>query len=82
MTMLIDVRPTPDFMACHVHNIVNIPLESLRESLYRLEPTKEIIVICADGKDSYIAARILSANGFRARHLTGGMAYAAPFIGN
>jgi len=79
-TMLLDVRAVPNFIIYHVGGAVNIPLENLRESLYRLERNKEIIIICTDGKDSYLAARILSANGFRARHLTGGMMYAAPFI--
>ncbi|MCL2377056.1 MAG: rhodanese-like domain-containing protein [Defluviitaleaceae bacterium] len=79
-TTLLDVRPAHISFAQNIEGAVNIPLDSLRESLYRLERGKEIITICADGKDSYLAARILSANGFRARHLTGGMAYATPFI--
>jgi len=81
-TMLLDVRSAFDFIVYHADKAVNIPLENLRESLYRLETSKEIITICADGKDSYLAARILSANGFKVRYLTGGMAYAEPFIKN
>jgi len=80
-TILLDVRHQLEFMDWRIEGSINVPLEALRESIYRLERTKEIIVICTDGKDSYLAARILMAHGFKTRHLTGGLVYARPIIG-
>jgi len=78
--ILMDVRPRPDFANHHINVSINIPLEDLRESIYRLERNKEIITICSDGKDSYLAARILMGHGFKTRHLTGGLVYAKPIV--
>lgn len=77
---LLDVRHQLEFMDYRIDGSINIPLESLRDSIYRLERTKEIITICSDGKESYLAARILMGHGFKIRHLTGGLAYARPII--
>ncbi|MCL2573115.1 MAG: rhodanese-like domain-containing protein [Defluviitaleaceae bacterium] len=79
-TVLLDVRHQLEYMAYHIGDSINIPLENLRDSIYRLERMKEIITICNDGKESYLAARILMAHGYKVRHLTGGLVYAKPII--
>ena len=79
-TILLDVRHQLEFMDYHIGGSINIPLEALRDSIYRLERTKEIITICGDGKESYPAARILMGHGYKTRYLTGGLAYARPII--
>ncbi|MDR2183987.1 MAG: hypothetical protein LBE55_07405 [Clostridiales bacterium] len=78
--ILLDVRHSHEFMVHYINGSVNIPLDILRESIYRLEHHKEIITICGDGKESYLAARILMGHGFKTRHLAGGLAYAMPII--
>jgi len=78
--VLLDVRPHTDYITGHIDSSINIPLEALRESMYRLERQKEIITICEDGKESYLAARILMGHGFKTRQLTGGLSYARPII--
>ena len=78
--ILLDVRHHLELMDYRIDGAINIPLEMLRESIYRLERTKEVITICGEGKESYLAARILMGHGFKTRHLTGGLAYARPII--
>lgn len=78
--ILLDVRHHLELMDYRIEGAINIPLEMLRESIYRLEQAKEIITICGEGKESYLAARILMGHGFKTRHLTGGLAYARPII--
>ena len=51
---------------------VNIPLDTLRENLDKLPRNKPIYVNCHSGQRSYIACRILSANGFDCYNLAGG----------
>ena len=75
-TLLLDVRPDN----CHdfrdkMQNLLHIPLESLRENIFRLTYDKDIVTICNDGKTSYIASCILMGHGFNVRHLTGGLYY-------
>jgi len=79
-TTLLDVRHQLEFMDYRIDGAINIPLEMLRESIYRLERSREIVTICTDGKESYLAARILIGHGFKVRQLTGGLAYARPII--
>ena len=78
--ILLDVRHQLEFMDYRIDGSINIPLENLRESIYRLERSKEIITICGNGKESYLAARILMGHGFKTRHLTGGLAYGRAII--
>ncbi|MGK0468988.1 sulfurtransferase TusA family protein, partial [Clostridium sp.] len=50
----------------------NIPVDELRERMNELDKNKEIIEYCQVGIRGYIAARILSQNGFKVKNLTGG----------
>ncbi|MCL2396743.1 MAG: FAD-dependent oxidoreductase [Defluviitaleaceae bacterium] len=76
-TTLLDVRHAVAHQAQHIPGSINIPLADLRNSLYRLDFSKEIITICDTGKESYLAARILTPHAPKLRHATGGMAYYA-----
>ena len=49
-----------------------IPLDSLRERLGELDKSREILVYCQVGLRGYSRTRILLANGFRAKNLSGG----------
>lgn len=73
---LVDVRPAemakirpinPAFKA------VTIPVSQLRERLGELDQSKPVTAVCALGKMSYFASRILKLNGFDARSVTGGI---------
>ncbi|MDL2274470.1 FAD-dependent oxidoreductase, partial [Oscillospiraceae bacterium OttesenSCG-928-G22] len=69
---LLDVRTPAEYERGHIDGTVHIPLDSLRDSLGRLDPSKPIYVNCQSGLRSYIACRILSQNGFDCYNLGGG----------
>lgn len=52
---------------------INIPLAALRGRLNELDRSRPVVTVCALGKTSYFAARILAQNGFEASALTGGI---------
>ena len=72
--ILLDVR-TPDEVAQQGlmrPDVIHIPLDSLRQRLGELDPSKKIYVNCVSGLRSYLACRILSQRGFRCSNLSGG----------
>ncbi|MEE8869658.1 MAG: FAD-dependent oxidoreductase [Acidipropionibacterium acidipropionici] len=70
---LVDVRTPAEHEAAAIPGSVLIPLDELRERLDDL-PEGDLIVHCAAGLRSYIAARILTQHGRRAWSLDGGFA--------
>ncbi|MBC3795792.1 DsrE/DsrF/DrsH-like family protein [Acetobacterium tundrae] len=71
-TMLLDVRTELEFSNGHLDGAINIPVDSLRERMNELDKNKTIIEYCQVGLRGYIAARILSQNGFKVANVTGG----------
>jgi NADPH-dependent 2,4-dienoyl-CoA reductase/sulfur reductase-like enzyme/rhodanese-related sulfurtransferase len=71
VTQIVDVRPPKIFQDKPTKNARNIPLATLRSRLGELDRTRPIVTVCAVGKTSYFAARILNQNGFRAKSLAG-----------
>jgi len=71
-TQLVDVRTELEYSNGSIEGAINIPVDNLRDRMNELDKNKEILVHCQVGLRGYIAARILMANGFRVRNLTGG----------
>jgi len=70
---VVDVSEPAEFTAGHVPGSVNIPLGELRSRLGELDPAQEVVCVCALGRRSYNACRILRQHGFsKARNLNGG----------
>ncbi len=74
---ILDVRP-PALAQAHPlplggRAVLNIPLAALRSRLGELDKARPVVTVCAMGKTSYFAARILAQNGFSVRSLTGGI---------
>ena len=69
---LLDVRTKSETTRGMIEGAVNIPLDTLRENLDKLPKDKPIYVNCHSGQRSYIACRILTANGFDCYNLAGG----------
>lgn len=72
---VLDVRP-PGLVQSHPiprHGVINIPLGALRGRLGELDRSRPVATVCALGKTSYFAARILAQNGFQVSALTGGI---------
>ncbi|MDN6427049.1 FAD-dependent oxidoreductase [Acidipropionibacterium jensenii] len=70
---VIDVRTPAEHEKGAIPGSTLIPLDELRERLGDL-PDGDLIVHCAAGLRSYVAARILTQHGRRARSLDGGFA--------
>ena len=69
---LLDVRTPGEYARGHLDGFVNIPLDSLRERLGEIAPSKPVYAHCFSGMRSYIACRILMQKGFDAHNLSGG----------
>ncbi len=72
--VIVDLR-TP-FEVKHfgaLKNAVNIPVDDLRTRLSELDRNKTYVLYCAVGLRGYIAYRILTQHGFKAKNLSGGM---------
>lgn len=71
---IVDVRGTPLAEAYPVPGTVkNIPFAALRENLGKLDKGRPVITVCAFGKMSYFAARVLAQNGFDVASYSGGI---------
>ncbi|HIU75046.1 MAG TPA: FAD-dependent oxidoreductase [Candidatus Pelethocola excrementipullorum] len=70
--IVIDVSKEEEYLMGTIPYAVNMPLDSLRENLFRLEKNKRIYVTCRVGQRGYIAVRILLQNGYQAYNLSGG----------
>lgn len=71
-TQLIDVRTDEEYSNGRIEGSINIPVDNLRDRIDEVDKNKEILVHCQVGLRGYIAARILMANGFKVKNLTGG----------
>ncbi|WP_221031269.1 FAD-dependent oxidoreductase [Actomonas aquatica] len=72
---VVDVRPPP-LVAAHPlprADAINIPFGQLRSRAGELDTTRLVVTVCALGKTSYFAARVLAQKGFDVRSLTGGI---------
>ncbi|MDP0495397.1 MAG: FAD-dependent oxidoreductase [Verrucomicrobiota bacterium JB024] len=63
-SQVVDVRPTEMAALKAIPGAVNIPFPQLRARLGELDQSKPVVTICALGKTSYFAARVLAQKGF------------------
>ena len=61
---IVDVRGPGEFAAGHAANSVNIPLQQIGERASELDPERPVIVCCASGTRSAMAAHRLRRLGF------------------
>ena len=69
---LLDARSPYEAKHGSIEGFVNIPVDDLRKRIGELDSSKPVYVHCHSGMRSYIAARILTQNGFDAYNLSGG----------
>ncbi|PSL38009.1 rhodanese-related sulfurtransferase [Labedella gwakjiensis] len=69
---VIDVREPDEFAGGHVPGAVNVPLQTVPDSLDRFDPEKPVYLICQAGMRSERAATFLDARGFDTVNVTGG----------
>jgi rhodanese-related sulfurtransferase len=75
--ILLDVREDDEWAAGHIDGAVHVPMMRLPNQLAyepgELTPAKPIVVVCAHGGRSAQVTHWLSANGYNATNLAGGM---------
>jgi hydroxyacylglutathione hydrolase len=73
--LVIDVRTAGEWEAKHIEDALNIHLARLEGHIPELEPERSIVVYCASGYRSAIAASLLTREGVaRVADLVGGLA--------
>jgi hydroxyacylglutathione hydrolase len=73
--LILDVRTSKEWQSKHIEGSTNIPLNHLEERLHELPHDRRIIVHCAGGYRSSIAASILQKHDFENfAELAGGLA--------
>ena len=72
---LLDTRTVGEYSSGHIEGFANIPVDELRERIGEIEAGKPVYVICQSGLRSYIACRILEANGHEAYNFAGGFRF-------
>lgn len=71
---LVDVRTNSEYIAGHIPNSLNIPVDQLAQAASGWSRTQPIIVYCATGARSAQAAALLAGQGFRSVYdLNGGI---------
>lgn len=73
--ILVDVRENEEYRRGHLEGAVNLPYEELLRAPEQLPKDKIILVYCAHGSNSMLAARELSAMGYRTVNVYGGLMY-------
>ena len=71
----LDVRDEEEYAEGAIEESVNIPLDSLRDNLHRLEKDKPVYVNCYSGLRSYVACRLLAEEGFECYNFSGGYGF-------
>lgn len=71
---LVDVRSEDESHEDEMNGAKVIPLEKLRASLFSISRKKPVVVVSGTGRRGYLAARILTQNGFSdVSYLSGGI---------
>lgn len=73
--IVLDVRPTEEFLAGHLPGAINIPPDDVEERLAELSPDRPVVAYCRGPYCVYSvrAARILRARGVETNVLEGGL---------
>jgi NADPH-dependent 2,4-dienoyl-CoA reductase/sulfur reductase-like enzyme/rhodanese-related sulfurtransferase len=70
--VLVDVRTRAEVAAGTIPGAIHVEVDGLRGRLDELPRDKDLLLFCQSGLRSYVAARLLTQRGFRARNLAGG----------
>jgi rhodanese-related sulfurtransferase len=73
-TALLDVRERTEWRSGHAPQALHVALADLDSAPRRLKQDKPVLVVCASGMRSRVAAKRLRGLGFDAASVSGGMA--------
>ena len=72
---LLDVREQKEYEAGHLLGAVNLPYEQLDEVEAEITKDRPVVIYCAYGGQSLLAARELAGRGYDAVNALGGLHY-------
>lgn len=64
-SIILDVREEAELLMGSIDGSLHYPVGHLRQRLSELDPEKSYVTLCSLGVRSYLAARILTQNGFK-----------------
>lgn len=70
---IVDVRTPEEFRQGSYPGAVNIPLQVLRQRLGEIDRSRPVVVFCASGGRSAVAAQVLTAAGYTDVSNAGGL---------
>lgn len=70
---IVDVRYPNEWEAGRIEGAIHIPVDDLDDRLEEIDRSKRVVTVCRSGNRSATAAELLTAEGFRAENLDGGM---------
>ena len=73
--LLLGVRPRDEYAGGHLAGAVNIPADELEERIAEISCDRPVVIYCAFGSHSMMAARFLDRCGYRVINTAGGLAY-------
>ena len=62
--VVVDVRTSNEFRGGHAHGAVNMPLDQIAGLASKLDKSWPVLLCCASGARSAVAARMLREKGF------------------
>ena len=71
--IIVDVRTSEEFAKSHIPMAINLPLEEIQAGNISLPKGKVILVYCANGGGSTLAAKILTEKGYKVINTVGGI---------
>jgi glyoxylase-like metal-dependent hydrolase (beta-lactamase superfamily II) len=71
---VLDVREPAEFAEWSISGATNVPMARLEQRIGEAPRDREVVVVCASGNRSAIAADFLTGQGLRVANLRGGMA--------
>lgn len=83
-SLVLDVRSHAEYESGHLPGALHIPHTQVRERLAEIHTAADgrpVRLHCQSGMRSYLALRVLMANGFDAAHLSGGMLTLRAWLG-
>jgi len=62
--LLLDVRETNEYVQGHLPGAVNLPLSELQVRIHEVEKEQAIVLVCARGRRSAMAAEFMASVGY------------------
>lgn len=70
--VIVDLRSQRDYKKGHVPGAVNVPFEQIEQGRFSFARNKKLVLYCERGAASFLAARKLHDEGYKACTVVGG----------